>query len=148
MSSPKSPKLVESLTAEVRRFIAGAMLFNLKVADEVGLNGTDMQCLNLLELQGSATPGELARWAYLSTGGVTVVLDRMEKAGYVRREPNPHDRRSSIVRPVPAKLSKLHALYRSKGQALAQASPRTMSRELNLILDFFRHANSGGGEGE
>ena len=63
MSSPKNLKLMESLNREVRRFIANAILFNLKVAGEVGLNGTDMQCLNLLELQGSATPGELARWA-------------------------------------------------------------------------------------
>ena len=144
MSSPKSPKLVESLTAEVRRFIAGAILFNLKVADQVGLNGTDMQCLNLLELQGSATPGELARWAFLSTGGVTVVLDRMEKAGYVRREPNPHDRRSSIVRPVPAKARKLHALYQSRGRALARALSTYSERELKLILDFFRRANRAG----
>ncbi|MGO8816072.1 MAG: MarR family winged helix-turn-helix transcriptional regulator [Terriglobia bacterium] len=144
MSSRKSPKLVESLTAEVRRFIAGAILFNLKVADQVGLNGTDMQCLNLLELQGSATPGELARWAFLSTGGVTVVLDRMEKAGYTRREPNPRDRRSSIVRPVPAKARKLHALYESRGQVLAQALSTYNERELNLILDFFRRTNSAG----
>jgi MarR family transcriptional regulator, organic hydroperoxide resistance regulator len=144
MSSRKSPKLVESLTAEVRRFIAGAILFNLKVADEVGLNRTDMQCLNLLELQGSATPGELARWAFLSTGGVTVVLDRMEKAGYTRREPNPRDRRSSIVRPVPAKARKLHALYDSRGRALAQALSTYNERELNLILDFFRRVNSAG----
>ena len=39
--------------------LAGAILFNQKVADELGLNATDLQCLNLLELQGSLTPGEL-----------------------------------------------------------------------------------------
>ena len=147
MSSPQSTKLMESLNQEVRRFIAGAILFNLKVADEVGLNGTDMQCLNLLELQGSATPGELARWAFLSTGGVTVVLDRMEKAGYIRREPNPQDRRSSIVRPVAAKLLKLQTRYRSRCQALARALSAYNELELNLILDFFTRANSVG-EGE
>ena len=148
MSSPKNPKLMESLNREVRRFIAGAILFNLKVAGEVGLNGTDMQCLNLLELQGSATPGELARWGYLTTGGVTVVLDRMEKAGYIRREPNPQDRRSSIVRPVPAKFRKLHALYRSKGQALIEVLSAYKEDELKLILDFFSRANSSRGETE
>lgn len=142
MSSREGQKLVESLTGEVRRFIAGAILFNLKVADAVGLNGTDMQCLNLLQLQGSATPGEFARWTYLSTGGVTVLLDRLEKAGYIRREPNPRDRRSSIIRPVPVKFRKLFALYLSKGQALAQALSRYNDDELKLILDFFRQVNS------
>ncbi|MGO8789580.1 MAG: MarR family winged helix-turn-helix transcriptional regulator [Terriglobia bacterium] len=148
MSSAKRGKLVQSLTGEVRRFIAGAILFNLRVADEVGLNGTDMQCLNLLQLQGSATPGEFARWAFLTTGGVTVLLDRLEKAGYVRREPNPQDRRSSIVRPVPAKFRKLYALYQSKGQALAQALSAYKERDLEVILDFFTRVNRGGGEAE
>ncbi len=143
MSSPKGRKLTESLNREVRRFIAGAILFNLKVADEVGLNGTDMQCLNLLELQGSATPGEFARWAFLTTGGVTVVLDRLEKAGYLRREPNPQDRRSSLVRPVMVKFRKLHTLYRSKGRALMQVLSAYNERDLSLILDFFNRVNSG-----
>lgn len=148
MSSAKSLPVGESLTREVRRFIAGAILFNLKVADEEGLNGTDIQCLNLLELQGSATPGELARWAFLTTGGVTVVLDRLEKAGYIRRQPNPHDRRGSIIRPVPAAARKLHALYQSKGQGLAQALSAYNEGELKLILDFFNRANSSRPETE
>ena len=141
MSSPNDLKLVESLNREVRRFIAGAILFNLKVAAEVGLNGTDMQCLNLLELQGSATPGEMARWALLTTGGVTVVLDRLEKAGYVRRAPNPQDRRSSIVRPVAAKFRKLHAHYRSKAEALMRVLSTYDENKLQLIMDFFTRAN-------
>ena len=142
MSSPKLPMLMDALNREVRRFIAGAILFNLKVADEVGLNGTDMQCLNLLELQGSATPGEFARWAFLTTGGVTVVLDRLEKAGYIRREPNPRDRRSSIIRPILSKFRKLQPHYQSKGEALAQALSTYTEDELKLILDFFQKTNA------
>jgi DNA-binding MarR family transcriptional regulator len=142
MSSPKNLKLLESLMEEVRRFIAGAILFNLKVAGEVGLNGTDMQCLNLLQLQGSATPGEFARWAYLTTGGVTVVLDRLEKAGYIRREPNPQDRRSSIIRPIPSKFRKLQPHYQSKGEALAQTLSAYTEDELKLIQDFFQKVNA------
>ena len=146
MSSAKNRKMVESLSREVRRFIARALLFNLKVADEVGLNGTDMQCLNLLQLQGSATPGEFARWAFLTTGGVTVVLDRLEKAGYLRREPNPQDRRSSIIRPVRSKFRKLEALYQSKGQALRQALSAYPEGDLQVILDFFLRVNGMGGD--
>ncbi len=141
MSSPKNLNLLESLNREVRRFIAGALLFNLKAADEAGLNGTDMQCLNLLQLQGSATPGEFARWAFLSTGGVTVVLDRLEKAGYLRREPNPQDRRSSIIRPVRSKFRKLEALYQSRSQALRQALSAYPEGQLQVILDFFSRVN-------
>lgn len=135
-----------AINEEVRRFIANAILFNLKVADEVNLNGTDMQCLNLLELQGSATPGELARWALLTSGGITVVLDRLEKAGYVRRESNPADRRSSIVRPVPAKMGRLYARYQSKAEGLMELLGQYKDAELELIRDFFRRANSKNAE--
>jgi DNA-binding MarR family transcriptional regulator len=148
MSSAKKRKLMESMMAEVRRFIAGAILFNLKVAAEVGLNGTDMQCLNLLEIQGSAKPGEVARWASLTTGGVTVVLDRLEKAGYIRREPNPEDRRSTIIRPVLAKYQKFEPHYRAKGEALMKALSSYGENELGVILDFFERVNASGADGE
>jgi DNA-binding MarR family transcriptional regulator len=143
MSRENRKALLESLTTEVRRFIAQVILFNEKVAAELELNGTDLQSLHLLVLQGWATPGQLAEWAAVTTGGMTVVLDRLERAGYVTREPNPRDRRSSIVRPVPAKLRKLEAIYRSKGEGLASALSSYNQRELRLLLDFFQKTSRG-----
>jgi DNA-binding MarR family transcriptional regulator len=141
MSSPQRSDLVESLIAEVRKFLAGGILFNEKVAASVGLNSTDLQFLNLLELQEAATPGEFARWSGLTTGGVTVVLDRLEKAGYIRRQPNPADRRSTIVRPIPGRARKLHSFYKSKSALLVDAVAEYGERELKLILDFLRRTN-------
>lgn len=146
MSSPKRIALVDSINLEVRRLIAGVILFNEKIAARVGLNGTDLQCLHLLELQGSATPGELARWAGLTTGGVTVVLDRLENAGYLRREPNPKDRRSTIVRPVMARLRKLGEMYRAQGEGLARVLEGFPDPHLNLILTFLKEVNAAGTE--
>jgi DNA-binding MarR family transcriptional regulator len=135
-STPPRADLLKRLEQGVRRMLAGAIIFNDQVAHSIGLNATDLQCLNLLELQGALTPGELARCCGLTTGGVTVVLDRLEKAGYVRREANPRDRRSLLIRPVPAKMRKLHKIYRSKSQSLAEALAPYTDRELELILDF------------
>lgn len=142
MSSRKRDQLIESLTREVRKFIAGVILFNLKVAEDLGANGTDLQCLHVLDLQGHATPGELVKWTRLTTGGVTVVLDRLEKAGYVRREPNPADRRSSIVRLVPARMREFQHIYRSHSELLASVLAEYDRQELELILDFFSKTNS------
>jgi MarR family transcriptional regulator, organic hydroperoxide resistance regulator len=143
LSRPEAAALFESLALEVRRFIAGAILFNHKVAEQLGMNATDLQCLHLLLLNGSAMkPGELGRRCGLSSGGVTVVLDRLEKAGYVRREDNPDDRRSVIVRPLMGPIRKLEAIYRSKGEGLARVMARYQARELQLILDFFKTANA------
>jgi DNA-binding MarR family transcriptional regulator len=129
-------EILERLEQGVRRMLAGAILFNQKVADELGLNATDLQCLNLLELQGSVTPGDLAKCCGLTTGGVTVVLNRLEKAGYIRRAANPRDRRSVLIRPAPARLRELQKIYRSKSQSLANALAPYSQRELELILDF------------
>ena len=135
-STSERADLLQRLEQGVRRMLAAAIIFNQQVADSVGLNATDLQCLNLLELQDALTPGDLARCCGLTTGGVTVVLDRLEKAGYIRREANPRDRRSLLIRPVPATMRKLHKIYRSKSQSLAEALAPYTKRELELILDF------------
>jgi MarR family transcriptional regulator, organic hydroperoxide resistance regulator len=128
--------LLQLLEQGVRRMLAGAIIFNQQVADRVGLNATDLQCLNLLGLQDALTPGDLARCCGLTTGGGTVVLDRLEKAGYIRREANPRDRRSLLIRLVPAKMRKLEKIYQSKSESLARALAPYTDRELELILDF------------
>jgi DNA-binding MarR family transcriptional regulator len=50
-------------------------------------------------LNGPATAGQLATWTGLTTGAITAMLDRLEKAGFVRREPHPDDRRKVVVVP-------------------------------------------------
>ncbi|MGB6160690.1 MAG: MarR family transcriptional regulator, partial [Acidobacteriaceae bacterium] len=97
MSSKQHARLFPALVRAVRLFIAGSSLFSQRVSEKLGLHPTDMQFLNLLELLGPMTPGFLAQCSGLSSGGVTVVLDRLEKAGYVRRSANPSDRRSVLV---------------------------------------------------
>jgi DNA-binding MarR family transcriptional regulator len=143
VSSRKRLELIEAMVLEVRRFLAAGILFNEKVAAELGSNGTDLQLLNLLELQGSATPGDLARWSSLTTGGVTVAVDRLEKAGYVKREPNPKDRRSSIIRPVPKRLLELYLIYKSKGDVVVNVLSDFNGRELETIMRFLKKANGG-----
>jgi DNA-binding MarR family transcriptional regulator len=144
MSNEKRADLLQSLVREVRQFIAGAILYNEKVAASLGLNSTDLQFINLLELQVAATPGDLARWSGLTTGGVTVVLDRLEKAGYIKRQPNPTDRRSTLIVPVTARLRKLQSLYQSKGEHLVGAVSELSDRELRVVLDFFNRTNRQG----
>jgi DNA-binding MarR family transcriptional regulator len=67
--------------------------FDQAIADHVGMNRTDMRCLDLIDQAGGMTAGELARAAGLTTGAVTAVIDRLEKAGMARRVPDPADRR-------------------------------------------------------
>jgi DNA-binding MarR family transcriptional regulator len=66
-------------------------------AERIGINVTDLNCLNIVALTGSMTAGDLARATGLTTASITGVLDRLEEGGFVRRERDPHDRRRVIV---------------------------------------------------
>jgi len=66
-------------------------------ADRYGLNRTDMRALDILGRAGPLAPTALARMLGFTTGGVTTVLDRLEQAGYIRRRPDPGDRRRQLV---------------------------------------------------
>lgn len=137
MSTPDRASLHESIIQGMRHFIAGAILFNQQIADRFGLHLTDMQCLNVMELLGPVTPGKLAECTGLSTGGVTVMLDRLEKAGFIRREPNPADRRSILIRINPRKIAKLHPVY-AEINAQMEAFLAGMSKsELASVATFF-----------
>ena len=137
MSRPNRQQLTERLERSVRQSIASAILFNQRVADDVGINLRDLQVLHLLQLYGPSTPRDLARWACVTTGGMTVVLDRLEKDGHARREANPADRRSCIVHLIPESLRKLEGVYKSKGELLAHAMERYSDKQLRLLVEFF-----------
>jgi MarR family transcriptional regulator, organic hydroperoxide resistance regulator len=137
MSSRKRETLVTSLNRAVRLFIAGASFMSQRAADALSLHPTDMQFINLLDLLGPMTPGALANCSGLSSGGVTVVLDRLESAGYVRREANPHDRRSVLVHLQPRPQRRVDSNYKSAQQQFAGVTEEFSEAELEVILRFF-----------
>ena len=142
MSSSDRAQLHETVIACLRQFIAGSILYNQQIADRVGLRLTDMQCINALELMGPSTPGELARFTGLTTGGVTVMLDRLEKGGYLSREPNPRDRRSVLVHLNPTKAKKLQAFYGEINQRMDALLDETPERELRSVVNVLSKMNA------
>jgi DNA-binding MarR family transcriptional regulator len=75
--------------------------FDQAIADRVGMNRTDMRCLDLVDQAGGMTAGELARAAGLTTGAVTAVIDRLERAGMARRVADAADRRRVRIEVTP-----------------------------------------------
>jgi len=131
-----------ALTNQLRHFIAGVILYNQRVADHLGMHPTDMQTLHLLELLGPMTPGRIAERTGLSTGGVTVLLDRLEQAGYVRRERNPNDRRSIVVHLNTARMAKVGEYYGAINEQLAKFLAAYPQRELETVVRFLTKINS------
>jgi MarR family transcriptional regulator, organic hydroperoxide resistance regulator len=133
----------DRVVLEIRKFIAAAIFFNAKAAEKVGLGLTDMQMLHMLQLYGPSTPSRLAAGTGLSSGGVTVALDRLEKAGYIRRKPNPTDRRSLLVTIVPASLVKLAALYEGVESETRRLLATLPQSDLEAVIRFFETMGAG-----
>src|SRR5262249_48957204 len=90
-----------ALLALLGRKLPGAqavksVLFQQAVGDRLGLNPTDLISLSLLSDAEPLTAGQLAEATGLTTGSVTIMIDRLEKAGYAQREKDPTDRRRVI----------------------------------------------------
>lgn len=141
MSNRNRSPLHTEMMVQLRTFSSGAILFNQKVAERVGLHLTDMQCMNLLDLLGTSTPGKLAEFMGLTTGGVTVMLDRLEKAGCIRREPNPGDRRSVLVRVNARKMEKINAHYAGLAEQMDAFLEALPVAELEKLVGFFKQMN-------
>jgi DNA-binding MarR family transcriptional regulator len=140
MSNPVQTRkeLLKDLGKKGREFIARVILSNQKIAEQIGINTIDLQCLNMIDLLGGeAKPGEIAKMTGLTTGGVTVMLDRLEKKGYIERKPNPKDRRSTLIHLSPKKMSKLHAVYESQALSMENILSNYTDEELSIIIDYF-----------
>ena len=70
-------------------------------AERLGISVTDLHCLNIVEQGGGVTAGRLATESGLTTGAVTSVVDRLERAGYARRVRDQTDRRKVNVEVTP-----------------------------------------------
>src|SRR5215831_21303165 len=99
-------ELIDELVLDLRQFAIGLQVANLEVAEAVGLNPSDLGCLCLLLLHGPSPAGRLAELTGLTTGAVTGVIDRLERAGFAQRVLDPSDRRKVIVEPDEAKVEK------------------------------------------
>jgi DNA-binding MarR family transcriptional regulator len=106
---------LEQLSAAYRRYLASVVLFHLAAADEVGIGASDYQALNLLDVDGPMTSGELAQRLGLTTGATTRLIDRLVLADAARRVSDPGDRRRVVVEATgrtPGRLDEVLATVR------------------------------------
>jgi DNA-binding MarR family transcriptional regulator len=136
MSDHYEPSRIEMA---VRAFIANAILFNHQVAQRLGLGASDGQFMHLLQVHGPLTPGQLAELSGLTTGTVTGVIDRLEGAGFVRRERDEADRRKVFVKLDEERLwTAMAPLYAGQAETLAAVAGSYDAMQLEVIAGFLQ----------
>jgi len=132
--------LITALERAMRTSSAQGVLFSQAVAARLGITSSDLECLDIIYLNPRVTAGELAVATGLTTGAVTGVIDRLEQAGFARRERDPTDRRKVFVCALPAVERRIAPLYRSLQQTVTAELAGYTDKELALLLDFFTRA--------
>jgi DNA-binding MarR family transcriptional regulator len=132
--------LLGELEEAMRRSSAQGVLYGQAVANVAGIANSDLECMDILYLEGRVTAGRLAEVTGLTTGAITGVVDRLEKAGLVRRERDEADRRKVFIAVVPETAMKIGQLYVPMQQAMEKVFSTYTDDELRLLLRF---ANEG-----
>jgi DNA-binding MarR family transcriptional regulator len=134
-------ELHERILAALLRTIAGVIVFNAQVADQLGLGVSDMQFMTYLQLEGPLSPGRLSELSGLKSGTVTGVIDRLEAAGYVHRERDESDRRKVRVVLDESRLNRAESPYQEKADDLARVLNTFNDEELDVIARFLERLN-------
>jgi DNA-binding MarR family transcriptional regulator len=137
MASQKR-KLFDELIYEVRRSQNATDRFDQAVADAIGINRTDMRCLDVIQREGPVPAGRLADETGLTTGAITTVLDRLERAGYARRIHDPSDRRRVLVEVTPGAFAGAAEFYAAHLELSERNYRRYTEAQLELLLGFVR----------
>jgi len=123
----------------IRRNQVLTQMLDEAAADWLGINLTDGRAIDVIDQHGRITAGELAKELRLSTGAVTTLVDRLERAGYARRLPDPEDRRRVLIEVTPIVHELSEQIYGGPEDAIAWA--REFSDDELTTLERF-HASS------
>jgi DNA-binding MarR family transcriptional regulator len=103
----------------------------------LGINRTDARAVDVIDQHGRITAGDLARELRLSAGAVTTIVDRLERAGFARRVPDPGDRRRVLVETTPVVAETSARIYGTPQEVLADL-PDYTDDEIEVLLRFQR----------
>lgn len=131
-------ELLAALLQAAPRVVAEGLNFHLEVANQLGLSLTDLRYLQTISAIAPATAGDIAARTGLTSGAVTRMVDRLERAGYVRRSRDVTDRRSVVVIPDEAAAARVGAMYGGMAAAWTEVLSHYTDEQLTVILDLFQ----------
>ena len=130
-----------SLARELQRSSTQSVMLSQVIADQLRINPTDLESLGLLLEHGPIPAGRLAELTGLTTGAITGVIDRLERAGYARRERDAHDRRRVFVQPLLEHAEQIAPHYLDLARSMDGLVAQYSELDLRLILGFVSRSN-------
>jgi len=131
-------ELALEFVAAIRKTGSLMQLMLQAAADRVGINATDLNCLNILSFSGQLTAGELAKATGLTTASITGVIDRLEEAGFVQRERDAADRRRVVIHlNLQKAFGKVAPVFAPMLSDWRRVAAQYNDDELRLIVEFY-----------
>ena len=140
LDADKRDRMIEEFGQVMQEFQRSADTLDQRVADRLGLNRTDLRCLELILAPSPVSPGELATAAGLTTGGVTTAIDRLERSGYATRVRDTLDRRRAVVQPTDKGYAVLNEIFAPIFEEGADYLRRFDVPTLRRMTEFMRFA--------
>jgi DNA-binding MarR family transcriptional regulator len=138
VSRESKKELSEELLRLAREEEAATDAFDEVASHKLGINRTDMRCLNIIDNQPSITAGGLAEMSGLTTAAVTAVLDRLERVGYARRVRDEKDRRQVFVETTPLLHERGEKIWGPLAEDAAKEFDRMSVEDLKRVTEYHR----------
>jgi DNA-binding MarR family transcriptional regulator len=140
----KHAEMLGELEREFRQFNGLGASFFRAAAARIGMTVTDMQVIDILDITGSTTAGRLADLTGLTTGAITGMLNRLEEAGFVRRERDPGDGRRVIVRLASGKdeMQAINSIFDAFGKSWNGVVSDYKDEQIAFLLEFLKRSNA------
>ena len=139
--NPQRERVYE-LTREMRLMSSFDSLFSHAVAERGGMHSSDIETLDLLNVLGPMTAGQLSRMTGLSSGATTRLIDRLARAGLARRVPDEVDRRRVYIEPIDENLEAIGEMFMPLAEGLGRVWAGFSDDDLAVILRFVRESNA------
>jgi DNA-binding MarR family transcriptional regulator len=137
INSADRAQRLQALETIMRQTSGLGVVFSGVVADRLGISSKDLECLDVIVLKSRVTAGELATATGLTTGAITGLIDRLEKAGLARRERDEQDRRKVFVRALPRVQADIMPLYASLQARMQKLTAELSNQDIDQLLRFF-----------
>ncbi|MBJ7597112.1 MAG: MarR family transcriptional regulator [Candidatus Nephthysia bennettiae] len=125
----------------LRELAANLDALNNAASPHAGLNRTDLRALDIIAMQESLTAGQLAARLKLTTGAITGVLDRLERAGQAVRTHDTEDRRRVVVQPTEQAKGESYLAFPGLATDFERLLGEYSDEERQVIDGFLRRIN-------